>query len=141
MPYNPKILPLPKKKQSASLPERKSKLFQLGTFGTKENPNNKTISKTYRSLENLSSWTEPATISFSDHIGNIMASNGTRRARLCCNGSKYAAPMLHVLPLTYAGVIIYKGSATTENLCHDVWSRLKTISEFFFFIIFFTAYY
>ena len=30
---------------------------------------------------------------------------GTRRARLCCNGSKYAAPLLHELALTYSSCI------------------------------------
>ena len=27
--------------------------------------------------------------------------DGTRRARLCCNGSNYAAPILHALAITY----------------------------------------
>ena len=30
---------------------------------------------------------------------------GTRRARLCCNGSKYAAPLLHELALTYSSCV------------------------------------
>ena len=30
---------------------------------------------------------------------------GTRRARLCCNGSKYAAPLLHELVLTYSSCV------------------------------------
>ena len=31
--------------------------------------------------------------------------DGTRRARLCCNGSKYAAPILHALALTYSSCV------------------------------------
>ena len=31
--------------------------------------------------------------------------NGIRRARLCCNGSKYAAPILHALALTYSSCV------------------------------------
>ena len=31
--------------------------------------------------------------------------DGTRRARLCCNGSKYAAPILHALAMTYSSCV------------------------------------
>ena len=31
--------------------------------------------------------------------------NGTRRARLCCNGSKLAAPILHALAMTYSSCV------------------------------------
>ena len=31
--------------------------------------------------------------------------DGTRRARLCCNGSKYAAPILHALATTYSSCV------------------------------------
>jgi hypothetical protein len=31
--------------------------------------------------------------------------DGTRRARLCCNGSKFAAPMLHAIAMTYSSCV------------------------------------
>ena len=48
---------------------------------------------------------DPKTIILRPHWQYHIKRCGTRRARLCCNGSKYAAPLLHELALTYSSCV------------------------------------
>ena len=48
---------------------------------------------------------DPNTIILRAHWQYHVKRCGTRRARLCCNGSKYAAPTLHALAMTYSSCV------------------------------------
>ena len=48
---------------------------------------------------------DPRTIILRPHWQYHIKRDGTRRARQCCNGSKYAAPLLHALAMTYSSCV------------------------------------
>ena len=48
---------------------------------------------------------DPDTIILRPHWQYHIKRDGTRRARLCCNGSKIAAPLLHALATTYSSCV------------------------------------
>ena len=48
---------------------------------------------------------DPRTIILRPHWQYHVKRDGTRRARQCCNGSKYAAPLLHAIAMTYSSCV------------------------------------
>ena len=48
---------------------------------------------------------DPRAIILRPHWQYHIKRDGTRRARQCCNGSKYAAPLLHAIAMTYSSCV------------------------------------